>query len=173
MEKSQLLCFVTLGIYAAAVLFFLCGFGGPNWVEYSESFLDANAGLWKQCYNDDCSTIKLTNSDNPDWYKATASLMILAFVGMVASGVTFLWLPITALCHCVTGGLTMLAIIVYGAKFEDNYDGWDLGWSFGLATLSAILFLVNGGLMAFMALSSSCDMSRRAIPCIESPRNTV
>ena len=62
MEKSQILFLVTLGVFVLATIFFLCGFGGPNWVELSD--VDYNAGLWKRCGGDDCETIDLTKDYN-------------------------------------------------------------------------------------------------------------
>lgn len=58
MEKSQLICFITLAIFLAATLFFLCGFGGPNWVEKKDV---GNLGLWKGCSDifDKCTDVKL------------------------------------------------------------------------------------------------------------------
>ena len=61
-----------------------------------------------------------------------------------------------------------MAIIIWGGEYEDkSYKGADLGWSFALATLAAMMFLVNGALMVFLALTSSCSMSRRRIPFLE------
>ena len=60
----------------------------------------------------------------------------------------------------------MLAIITFGSKYED-YGFDELGWSFALATLAALLFLANGALMIFMALKNGFSMSRRPIPCVE------
>ena len=66
MEKSQLMCVITLAVYILAAVFFLAGIGGPNWVESENT----NLGLWKLCVtikNGDskCTNIEMTDDNLP------------------------------------------------------------------------------------------------------------
>ena len=66
MELSGRVCFIVkLIIFVLALILFLCGFGGPNWIESHDDNLPGHAGIWKRCVRHSCDPTDLTDDATP------------------------------------------------------------------------------------------------------------
>ncbi|XP_005106378.2 epithelial membrane protein 1 [Aplysia californica] len=136
---------------------------------------DAHVGLWRRCS-------KLTTGCNDldgyanEWVGAVQAFAIFGFVGInVACLLIVLYIfwdscksnkevgmAASIICF-VTAGCWLLAVIIFGAEFEDdpNVSGSDdeLGYSFGLAIVALLLEAIGGVLLLLEVLKGSSGTS--------------
>lgn len=162
-------------LFCSAVFF--AAYGGTSWwVQYyprpdGQIATDAiSFGLFRMCIRGDC-VIDMTNRHlikyflpaelqdqalhqlpASQWLMSfnVAFIIILFFIylGFLAGARTYyaeVWLQFII---CI---LILVSVAIFGAKFQGSQANLPFGWSFWLAVVAGILFLMNGIVVAFIS----------------------
>lgn len=164
-----------------AVLFcsivFFASYGGTSWwVQYynrpdGQIATDSlSFGLFRMCIRGDC-VIDMTNRHlikyflpddlkGPALYNLPASQWLMSFnvafiiilffvyLGFLAGANTYyteIWLQLVI---CI---LILVSVAVFGAKFKGSQANLPFGWSYWLAVVAGILFLLNSIIISFIS----------------------
>lgn len=174
------------GLFAKIALALLSIYGLFVWIAYTctgwgekmtgpqgNSFQSKHYGLWRICSNSeirpDCEP---TDGWGNDWYAACQALVTFGFFGInVALFLLILYMFVpscqkngeiamaTAIICIVTGVLYLIGVIVFGAKFKEDFidpansplglRDHKLSYCFGLSIVALILEIV-AGVLAFL-----------------------
>ncbi|ESN98350.1 hypothetical protein HELRODRAFT_193054 [Helobdella robusta] len=137
-------------------------------------------GLFRMCIRGDCifdlTNRRLVAQFVPQEYKEVSLLklpcsqwlmsfnvafiiiLFVVYLGFLAGSETYfaqVWLQIliSQHQHNLTGILTVISMAVYGAFFRGSRPTLPFGWSYWLALVAAVLFLINAIFIFFITLS--------------------
>ncbi|XP_045187973.1 uncharacterized protein LOC123545730 [Mercenaria mercenaria] len=181
---------LALGLLSISTLFAWIAYTCTGWGEaVSGPLAGTHYGLWRVCsdnkYTPGCVT---TDGWANDWYAASQALVTFGFFGINAALVlqmVYMFKPgcvgsievavPTALICFITGLLYLIGIIVYGAKFgedfvnpadsDPNWGEYKLGYSFALSVVALVFELVAGLLLILDAKANvvnTCETSARS-----------
>ena len=142
------LLFIFLGFIVHII-----GFGAPYWQILGSTDL-YHGGLWQICILGHCqdfNTDQLTNIGFDNWFQAVRTFECFGVIGSIAvivfvalyicvgtcSGSKCIAILNVILCFA-TGGVILIAIIIYGSK----KDGLD--WAYGLTTAGGVSYIIAG-----------------------------
>lgn len=168
---------IALALLSISALFVWIAYTCTGWGEEkiaakAESTGSSHYGLWRICSNNvNSPSCVPTDGWGNDWFAACQALVTFGFFGInVALFLLILYMFVpscqkngeiamaTAIICIVTGVLYLIGVIVFGAKFDEDFIDpaksnpsfdFELSYCFGLSIVALILEIV-AGVLAFL-----------------------
>ncbi|XP_071117797.1 uncharacterized protein [Haliotis cracherodii] len=151
-SQASLLSKIGLGLCVAGLIFDLIGFPSPSWTTSTLNSVTFAYGLFQICvYSSSSSQCAQITGVLPDWYDAVRALSIIGFLlGLACVVVLCIYvlvkndLKLLQICALVLAFLSAIFILAGAILYADKREHRNLGWSFALAVVGAVLLLIGG-----------------------------
>ncbi|XP_071117665.1 uncharacterized protein [Haliotis cracherodii] len=151
-SQASLLSKIGLGLCVAGLIFDLIGFPSPGWTTFTINSVKIAYGLFQICaYSSSSSECHQIPGVIPDWWDAVRALSIIGFLlGLACVVVLCIYvlvkndLKLLQICALVLAFFSAIFILAGAILYADKWEHRNLGWSFALAVVGAVLLLIGG-----------------------------
>ncbi|XP_071117439.1 uncharacterized protein [Haliotis cracherodii] len=150
-SQASLLSKIGLGLCVAGLIFDLIGFPSPSWTTYTINSVTTAYGLFQICAYSSSSSECIQLTGVADWYDAVRALSIIGFLlGLACVVVLCIFvlvkndLKLLQISALVLAFLSAIFILAGAILYADKQEHRNLGWSFALTVVGAVLLLIGG-----------------------------
>lgn len=143
---------------AGAFVLFAASCGGNEWYKYETGTFKTHSGLWEQCDEKGCTSIKATRNTLLKQMRAFSLLAVLASIAATLMAIAILFTDkIKTFFPSIFLSVAALCMVITLATFTDKnirlikkYTNVNWGWSYSLGWVGCVL-AVTGSIFEYIS----------------------